>query len=122
MTVLKVGAVLLASIVVQLTVFVDVRVADVAPELLALVAVLSGFLAGPERGAGRTCCRVRTSFALGLRESGDMSSSGVILEGAERGGVGGGGEAIRADRWMRERFATIYEACLVHRHDLCCWR
>ena len=51
MTVLKVGAVLLASIVVQLTVFVDVRVADVAPELLALVAVLSGFLAGPERGA-----------------------------------------------------------------------
>ena len=51
MTILKVGAVLLASIVVQLTVFVDVRVADVAPELLALVAVLAGFLAGPERGA-----------------------------------------------------------------------
>ena len=51
MTILKVGAVLLASIVVQLTVFVDVRVADVAPELLALVAVLAGLLAGPERGA-----------------------------------------------------------------------
>ena len=51
MTILKVGAVLLTSIVVQLTVFVDVRVADVAPELLALVAVLAGFLAGPERGA-----------------------------------------------------------------------
>ena len=51
MTILKVGVVLFVSIVVQLTVFVDVRVADVAPELLALVAVLAGFLAGPERGA-----------------------------------------------------------------------
>jgi rod shape-determining protein MreD len=50
-TVLKVGFVLFASVVVQLTVFVDVRVADVAPELLALVSVLAGFLAGPERGA-----------------------------------------------------------------------
>ena len=51
MTFLKIGAVLLVSSVVQLTVFVDVRVADVAPELLALVAVLAGFLAGPERGS-----------------------------------------------------------------------
>jgi len=51
MTILKVGAVFLVSIVLQLTVFVDVRVADVAPELLALVAVLAGFLAGPERGS-----------------------------------------------------------------------
>jgi rod shape-determining protein MreD len=51
MTFLKVGVVLLAAIVVQLTVFVDVRVAGVAPELLALVAVLAGLLAGPERGA-----------------------------------------------------------------------
>lgn len=51
MTVLKVGAVFLVAIVMQLTVFIDVRVADVAPELLALVAVLAGFLAGPERGS-----------------------------------------------------------------------
>ena len=51
MTILKVGVVIFVSIVVQLTVFVDVRVAGVAPELLALVAVLAGFLAGPERGA-----------------------------------------------------------------------
>lgn len=51
MTILKVGFVFFASIVIQLTVFVDVRIADVAPELLALVAVLAGFLAGPERGA-----------------------------------------------------------------------
>lgn len=59
MTILKVGFVLLVSIVVQLTVFVDVRIADVAPELLALVAILAGFLAGPERGA-------TVAFAAGL--------------------------------------------------------
>lgn len=51
MSVLKVGVVLFVSIVMQLSVFVDVRVFGVAPELLALVAVLAGFLAGPERGA-----------------------------------------------------------------------
>ncbi len=51
MSVLRVGGILLATIVVQLTVFVDVRAFGVAPELLALVAVLAGFLAGPERGA-----------------------------------------------------------------------
>ncbi len=51
MTFLKISVVLLVSIVVQLSVFVDVRVLGVAPELLALVAVLAGFLAGPERGA-----------------------------------------------------------------------
>ncbi|GJM39227.1 MAG: hypothetical protein DHS20C19_25940 [Acidimicrobiales bacterium] len=51
MTFLKIGLVLLVSIVLQLSVFVDVRVFDVAPELLALVAVLAGFFAGPERGA-----------------------------------------------------------------------
>ena len=51
MNALKIGSVFLVTIVVQLTVFVDVRVAGVAPELLALVAVLAGFLAGPERGA-----------------------------------------------------------------------
>jgi len=51
MTFLKIGAVLVVAVVVQLTMFVDVRVADVAPELLALIAVLAGFLAGPERGS-----------------------------------------------------------------------
>ena len=59
MTIFKIGFVLLSSIVLQLTVFVDVRVADVAPELLALVAVLAGFLAGPERGS-------TIAFAAGL--------------------------------------------------------
>lgn len=51
MTVVKIGSVLLIAVVVQLAVFVDVRVFGVAPELLALVAVLAGMLAGPERGA-----------------------------------------------------------------------
>ena len=59
MTILKVGVVLFVSIVVQLTVFVDVRIFGVAPELPALLAVLSGFLAGPDRGP-------LVAFAMGL--------------------------------------------------------
>ncbi len=51
MSALKIGVVFFLAILAQLSVFVDVRVAGVAPELLALVAVLAGFLAGPERGA-----------------------------------------------------------------------
>ncbi len=46
----RVGAVLILALVVQLTVFVDVRVAGVAPELLTLVAVIAGFFVGPDRG------------------------------------------------------------------------
>ncbi|MEQ8842493.1 MAG: rod shape-determining protein MreD [Acidimicrobiales bacterium] len=56
MTFAKVGVVLVISIVLQISLFVDVRVAGVAPELLALVAVLAGFLAGPERGATVAFC------------------------------------------------------------------
>jgi rod shape-determining protein MreD len=51
MTFFKIGLVFFVAIILQLTVFVDVRVAGVAPEILALVAVLAGYLAGPERGA-----------------------------------------------------------------------
>ena len=50
MTWLRLGAVCLLALLVQLTVFVDVRIAGVAPELLALVAVIAGFFVGPERG------------------------------------------------------------------------
>ena len=50
MSTLKIGLVIVITVVIQLTVFVDVRVAGVAPELLALLAVLAGFLAGPDRG------------------------------------------------------------------------
>lgn len=56
MSVFKIGLVLLIALVIQLTVFVDVRVAGVAPELLALVAVLAGFFAGPVRGATVAFC------------------------------------------------------------------
>lgn len=59
MSVLKVAAVLLVALVLQLTVFVDVRVFGVAPEVLALVAVLAGYQCGPERGA-------TIAFAAGL--------------------------------------------------------
>ena len=45
MSALKIGVVFFLAILAQLSVFVDVRVAGVAPELLALVAVLAGFLA-----------------------------------------------------------------------------
>lgn len=59
MSVLKTTALLLLAVVVQLTVFVDVRVLGVAPELLLLVSVLAGVSAGPERGA-------TVGFAAGL--------------------------------------------------------
>ncbi len=47
---MRLGLVFLLALIVQLTVFVDVRIAGVAPELLALVAVIAGFFVGPERG------------------------------------------------------------------------
>jgi rod shape-determining protein MreD len=59
MTGLRVAAVCVVAIVLQLTVFVDVRISDVAPELLALVAVLAGLFAGPDRGP-------TVGFAAGL--------------------------------------------------------
>ncbi len=49
-TPVKLAAIYLIAIIFQLTVFIDVRLAGVAPELLALVAVIAGFFAGPERG------------------------------------------------------------------------
>ncbi len=47
---MRLGLVFVVALVVQLTVFVDVRIAGVAPELLALIAVIAGFFVGPERG------------------------------------------------------------------------
>lgn len=47
---MRVGLVMLAALLVQLTVFVDVRVFGVAPELLSLVAVIGAFFVGSERG------------------------------------------------------------------------
>lgn len=46
----RLGLVMVAALLVQLTVFVDVRFFGVAPELLSLVAVVGAFLVGSERG------------------------------------------------------------------------
>ena len=47
---LRLFTVMMAGLLLQLTVFVDLRVVGVAPELLALFAVAAGLLAGPDRG------------------------------------------------------------------------
>ena len=49
-TPVRLGIVFVVALVIQLTVFVDVRIFGVAPELLALVAVVAAFFVGPERG------------------------------------------------------------------------
>ena len=59
MNFLKLGLLLVLTVVLQLAVFIALRIFGVAPELFALVAVLAGFLAGPERGA-------TIAFAAGL--------------------------------------------------------
>jgi rod shape-determining protein MreD len=50
-TVVKMTLVFLVALVLQLTVFVDVRVGSVAPELLALVAILAARVVEPDRAA-----------------------------------------------------------------------
>ena len=47
-TPVRLGIVFVVALVIQLTVFVDVRIFGVAPELLALVAVVAAFFVGPE--------------------------------------------------------------------------
>ena len=51
MTVLRLIVVYLIALLLQLTFFTQVRVAGVAPELPALVAVLAGLFAGPRHGS-----------------------------------------------------------------------
>ena len=51
MTALRVILVYMAALLLQLTIFVDVRVIGVAPELPALIAVLAGLLAGAQGGS-----------------------------------------------------------------------
>jgi len=50
MTVLRVSAVCILALSLQLTVFIDVRIAGVAPELLAMVAILAGYFGGSRNG------------------------------------------------------------------------
>ena len=48
---LRVIVVYMAALLLQLTIFVEVRIVGVAPELPALVAVLAGLLAGAQGGS-----------------------------------------------------------------------
>jgi rod shape-determining protein MreD len=59
MTRLRLGAVIFAAFLLQITLFVDVHPLGVAPELPLLVAIHAGRSAGPERGA-------TAGFAAGL--------------------------------------------------------
>ena len=51
MATLRVIVVYMAALLLQLTIFVDVRVVGVAPELPALIAVLAGLLVGAQAGS-----------------------------------------------------------------------
>lgn len=51
MATLRIIVVYMAALLLQLTIFVDVRVVGVAPELPALIAVLAGLLVGAQAGS-----------------------------------------------------------------------
>ena len=51
MTAVRVGALCLGALTLQITLFTQVRLFGVAPELLALVAILAGMIAGSQRGS-----------------------------------------------------------------------
>ena len=58
-TPVRLGIVFVVALVIQLTVFVDVRIFGVAPELLALVAVVvAGLPKGPGAAAGERRARL----------------------------------------------------------------
>ena len=59
MAVLRLVVVCLIALLLQLTFFSEVRVAGVAPELPALVAILAGLFAGPRHGS-------MIAFSVGL--------------------------------------------------------
>lgn len=56
---LRLVTLILLAVVVQVTVFADLRIAGVAPELLVLFAVMFGYWYGPRRGP-------TTAFLVGL--------------------------------------------------------
>ena len=53
---LKIVAVLLTAMTVQVTVFEEIRIDGVSVELLLLVSILAGFHGGPEKGAVVDLC------------------------------------------------------------------
>lgn len=56
---LRLGTLMLVAVVVQVTVFADVRIFGVAPELLVLLAVMFGYWFGPLHGP-------TAAFVIGL--------------------------------------------------------
>ncbi len=71
MIVLRMAVVILPAVVLQITLFADVRVAGVAPELPLLIAVLAGVVAGSSRGpmvafVAGLCWDLYLSTPLGL--------------------------------------------------------
>lgn len=59
MSALRLGVLILLALVVQVTVFADVRIWGIAPELLVLFAVMLGYWAGPQSGP-------TAAFVIGL--------------------------------------------------------
>ncbi|MDE0700470.1 MAG: rod shape-determining protein MreD [Acidimicrobiaceae bacterium] len=59
MSALRLGVLILLTLVVQVTVFADVRIWGIAPELLVLFAVMLGYWAGPQSGP-------TAAFVIGL--------------------------------------------------------
>lgn len=49
--VLRIIAICLLALILQLTVFVELRIFGVVPELLALVAIMAGLIAGSQQGS-----------------------------------------------------------------------
>ncbi len=59
MIAVRLVVVTLVALILQLTLFIDIRVFGVVPELLALMAVLAGYYLKPERG-------LLVAFGIGL--------------------------------------------------------
>ena len=68
---LRISAVCLLALILQLTVFAHMRIVGVAPELLAMVSAMAGLMAGSQRGSLIAFCAgliwdVHLSTPLGL--------------------------------------------------------
>lgn len=89
---LRLGVVILLALVVQVTVFADVRVWGVAPELLVLLAVMFGYWFGLERGP-------TAAFVVGLLWDiylpTPLGLSAIVLSVAAFAVAAGGAELFR---------------------------
>lgn len=104
---LRLAAVLLAALVLHTSVLASVRVGDVQPQLMLLLAVAAGLLGGPERGAA-------VGFAAGLAADLlvatplGLSALTFCLVGFAVGGVQSG--IIRSAWWIAPVTATAATA------------